>query len=156
MSWLKLSKAGTRFSRVDVLPFHGSSKRCAAPRRAVRLVAPRRGGVLGCLVCSMFVVEYEDFLWWAVKTFMAQAMLSLPLTILGSMEYGWRRSTTLWISLWSCKLQLWSWTQVKFRYDAMNFCQIQLGIWVAQRFSLVGREDSHGSSDALLAAYYTG
>ena len=29
------------------------------------------------------MTQYEDFLWWAVKTFMAQAMLSLPLTILG-------------------------------------------------------------------------
>ena len=76
MSWLKLSKAGTRFSRVDVLPFHGSSKRCA-----VRRVAPRRG-VLGCLV---YVVRSR-----------------------------------------------------------------------VRRFSLVGREDFHGSSDALLAAHYTG
>ena len=31
-----------------------------------------------------------------------------------------------------------------------------LSLVVVPRFSLVGREDFHGSSDALLAAHYTG
>ena len=79
MSWLKLSKAGTRFSRVDVLPFHGSSKRCA-----VRLVC--------MLLGAAFLVAW---------------------------------------------------------YVVVHSSRVR-------RFSLVGREDFHGSSDALLAAHYTG